>query len=83
MPPDRYGIEVELSRKTVARLQEKWTRTRSGVWKRTDYFAPPEVASYLAGRRAALAPEYRERLAIHLLPEVAGLSYLRPGGGRA
>jgi hypothetical protein len=81
--PDRYGIEVELTRKSIARLRHKWTRTRAGVWKRTDYYAPPEVASYLTGRRAALAPEYRERLAIHPLPEVPGTSYLRPGGGRA
>jgi hypothetical protein len=81
--PDRYGIEVELSRKSAVRLREKWTRTRSGVWKRTDYFAPPEVASYLTGRRAALAAEYRQRLAIHPLPEVPGVAYMRPGGGAA
>jgi hypothetical protein len=81
--PDRYGIEVELSRKSAARLREKWTRTRAGMWKRTDYFAPPQVASYLTGRRAALEPEYRARIAINPLPEVPGLSYLRPGGGPA
>jgi hypothetical protein len=81
--PDRYGIEVELSRKSAARLRHKWTRTRSGVWKRTDYFAPPEVAGYLRARLAALEDEHRQRIHIHPLPEVPGLSYMRPGGGAA
>jgi hypothetical protein len=84
-PPPRYGIEVELSRKTKARLREKWTRTRSGVWKRTDYFAPPEVERYLLGHLDCLDLDQaqRARIAIHPLPEVAGTSYLRPGGGPA
>jgi hypothetical protein len=83
--PSRYGIEVELTCKSAARLRDNWTRTRSGVWKRTDYYAPPEVGGYLRGRLARLELDaaQRERIRINPLPEVPGLSYLRPGGGPA
>jgi hypothetical protein len=81
--PDRYGIEVELSRKSAARLRHSWTRPRSGAWKQTHYYAAPEVAGYLHTRLAGLEDEYRQRIAIHPLPEVPGVTYMRPGGGLA
>jgi hypothetical protein len=84
-PPARVGIEVELSRKTIARLRHKWTRTRSGVWQRTDYYAAPDVHGYLLERlvRLELDQAQRARIRIHPLPQVPGLSYMRPGGGPA
>jgi hypothetical protein len=76
--PRRVAVEVELTRKGAARLRESWTRPRHGRWQRTGYYAPPEVADYLAGQLARIRP--RHPIQVHPLPEVAGTTYLRPGG---
>jgi hypothetical protein len=76
--PKRVAVEVELTRKGAARLREGWTRPRHGRWVRTVYYAPPEVAGYLSGQRQRIRP--RHPIQVHPLPEVAGTSYLRPGG---
>jgi hypothetical protein len=76
--PRRVAVEVELTRKGAARLREAWTRPRHGRWTRTVYYAPPEVASYLAGQLARIRP--RHPIQVSPLPEVAGVTYLRPGG---
>jgi hypothetical protein len=78
--PKRIAIEVELTRKGVARLRETWTRPRHGRWTRTVYYAPPEVAGYLTGQLQRIRP--RHPIQVHSLPEVPGTSYLRstPGG---
>jgi hypothetical protein len=76
--PKRIAIEVELTRKGAARLREAWTRPRHGRWQRTVYYAPPEVAGYLTGQLARIRP--RHPIQVHALPEVAGVTYLRPGG---
>jgi hypothetical protein len=76
--PKRVAFEVELTRKAAARLREAWTRPRHGRWTRTVYYAPPEVASYLAGQLARIRP--RHPIQVHPLPEVAGTTYMRPGG---
>jgi hypothetical protein len=78
--PKRVAVEVELTRKGAARLREAWTRPRHGRWTRTVYYAPPEVASYLAGQLQRIRP--RHPIQVHPLPDVAGTSYLRstPGG---
>jgi hypothetical protein len=78
--PRRIAVEVELTRKTAARLREAWTRPRHGRWQQTVYFASPEVASYLSGQLARIRP--RHRIDVHPLPEVPGTTYLRstPGG---
>jgi hypothetical protein len=79
--PRRIAVEVELTRKGAARLREAWMRPRHGRWQQSVYFAPPEVAGYLAGQLARIRP--RHRIDIHPLPEVAGTTYLRsthPGG---
>ena len=76
--PKRVAVEVELTRKGAARLREAWTRPRHGRWTRTVYYAPPEVASYLAGQLQRIRP--RHPIQVHPLPEVAGTSYMRPGG---
>jgi hypothetical protein len=76
--PKRVAVEVELTRKGAARLREAWTRPRHGRWTRTVYYAPPEVAGYLAGQLARIRP--RHPIQVHPLPEVAGVTYLRPGG---
>jgi hypothetical protein len=76
--PRRVAVEVELTRKGAARLREAWTRPRHGRWTRTAYYAPPEVASYLVGQLARIRP--RHPIQVHPLPEVAGVTYLRPGG---
>jgi hypothetical protein len=76
--PKRVAVEVELTRKGAARLREVWTRPRHGRWVRTVYYAPPEVASYLAGQLTRIRP--RHPIQVHPLPEVAGTSYMRPGG---
>jgi hypothetical protein len=76
--PKRIAVEVELTRKGAARLREVWTRPRHGRWTRTVYYAPPEVASYLAGQLARIRP--RHPIQVHPLPEVAGTTYMRPGG---
>jgi hypothetical protein len=76
--PKRVAVEVELTRKTAARLREAWTRPRHGRWIRTVYYAPPEVAGYLTGQLTRIRP--RHPIQVQPLPEVAGTSYLRPGG---
>jgi hypothetical protein len=77
--PKRVAVEVELTRKAVARLREAWIRPRHGRWTRTVYYAPPEVASYLAGQLARIRP--RHPIQVHPLPEVAGTGYLRSTDG--
>ena len=78
--PKRVAVEVELTRKGAARLREAWTRPRHGRWQRTVYYAPPEVAGYLAGQLQRIRP--RHPIQVHPLPEVPGTTYLRatPGG---
>jgi hypothetical protein len=76
--PKRIAVEVELTRKGAARLREAWTRPRHGRWARTAYYAPPEVAGYLSGQLARIRP--RHPIQVYPLPEVAGTSYMRPGG---
>jgi hypothetical protein len=76
--PRRVAIEVELTRKGAARLRESWTRPRHGRWQSTAYYAPPEVADYLASQHARIRP--RHPIQVHPLPEVAGTTYMRPGG---
>ena len=76
--PKRVAVEVELTRKGAARLREAWTRPRHGRWTRTVYYAPPETASHLTGQLARIRP--RHPIQVHPLPEVAGVTYLRPGG---
>jgi hypothetical protein len=76
--PKRVAVEVELTRKGAARLREAWTRPRHGRWTRTVYYAPPEVASYLAGQLQRIRP--RRPIQVQPLPEVAGTTYMRPGG---
>jgi hypothetical protein len=73
--PRRVAVEVELTRKGAARLREAWTRPRHGRWQRTAYYAPPEIASYLAGQLQRIRP--RHPIQVHPLPEVPGTSYLR------
>jgi hypothetical protein len=75
-PPKRVAVEVELTRKGAARLREAWTR--HGRWQRTVYYAPPEVAGYLTGQLQRIRP--RHPIQVHPLPEVAGTTYMRPGG---
>ena len=76
--PKRVAVEVELTRKGAARLREAWTRPRHGRWQRTVYYAPPEVAGYLAGQLQRIRP--RHPIQVHPLPQVAGTTYMRPGG---
>ena len=76
--PRRVAVEVELTRKGAARLREAWTRPRHGRWQQTAYYAPPEVASYLAGQLARIRP--RHPIQVHPLPQVPGTTYDRPGG---
>ena len=76
--PKRVAVEVELTRKGAARLREAWMRPRHGRWTRTVYYAPPEVAGYLAGQLQRIRP--RHPIQVHPLPEVAGTTYMRPGG---
>jgi hypothetical protein len=76
--PKRVAVEVELTRKGAARLRETWTRPRHGRWTRTVYYPPPEVAGYLDGQLQRIRP--RHPIQVHPLPEVAGVTYLRPGG---
>jgi hypothetical protein len=73
--PRRIAVEVELTRKGAARLREAWTRPRHGRWQRTVYYAPPEVAGYLAAQLARVRP--RHPIQVHPLPEVPGTSYPR------
>jgi hypothetical protein len=76
--PRRVAVEVELTRKGAARLREAWTRPRHGRWTRTVYYAPPEVAGYLTGQLQRIRP--RHPIQVHLLPDVPGTTYQRPGG---
>jgi hypothetical protein len=76
-PAPRIAIEVELTRKSGARLRDAWTRPRHRRWQRTVYFAPPEVASYLAGQLERIPS--RHRIEIRSLPEVPGTTYVRSG----
>jgi hypothetical protein len=76
--PKRVAFEVELTRKAAARLREAWTRPRHGRWMRTVYYASPEVAGYLSGQLQRIRP--RHPIQVHPLPEVAGTTYMRPGG---
>jgi len=79
--PRRVAVEVELTRKTAARLRERWTRPRHGRWTQTVYFAPPEVAAYLTGQLERIRP--RHPITVRPLPEVPGTTYPRftPTGG--
>jgi len=76
--PKRVAVEVELTRKGAARLREAWTRPRHGRWQRTAYYAPAEVAGDLTGQLQRIRP--RHPIQVHPLPEVAGTTYMRPGG---
>jgi hypothetical protein len=76
--PKRVAVEVELTRKGAARLREAWTRPRHGRWTRTVYYAPPEVAGYLAGQLQRIRP--RHPIQVHPLPDVPGTTYPRSGG---
>jgi hypothetical protein len=73
--PARVAVEVELTRKTAARLRESWTRPRHGRWQQTVYYAPPEVASYLNGQLQRIRPKHP--ISVRPLPEVPGISYPR------
>jgi hypothetical protein len=73
--PRRVAIEVELTRKSAARLRENWQRPRHGRWTRTVYYAPPEVADYLAGQVERIRPKHR--VDVRPLPEVPGTTYPR------
>jgi hypothetical protein len=73
--PKRVAIEVELTRKSAARLRESWQRPRHGRWMRTVYYAPPEVASYLAVQVERIRPKHR--IEVRPLPEVPGTTYPR------
>jgi hypothetical protein len=59
--PKRVAVEVELTRKSAARLRENWQRPRHGRWTRTVYYAPPEVASYLIRQVERIQPRHRSR----------------------
>jgi hypothetical protein len=76
--PKRVAVEVELSRKSAARLRERWTRPRHGRWARTVYYAPPEVGTYLDRQLDRIQP--RHPITVRPLPEVPGITYPRPGG---
>jgi hypothetical protein len=76
--PRRVAVEVELTRKGATRPREAWTRPRHGRWTRTVYYAPPEVAGYLTGQLQRI--RLRHPIQVHPLPEVAGTTYMRPGG---
>jgi hypothetical protein len=73
--PKRVAVEVELTRKTAARLRENWQRPRHGRWQRTVYYAPPEVADYLASQVERIQPKHR--IDVRPLPEVPGTTYPR------
>jgi hypothetical protein len=73
--PKRVAVEVELTRKSGARLRENWQRPRNGRWTRTVYYAPPEVASYLDGQVERIHPKHR--IDVRPLPEVPGTTYPR------
>jgi hypothetical protein len=72
------AVEVELTRKGAARLREAWTRPRHGRWTRTAYYAPPEVAGYLAGQLQRIRP--RHPIQVYPLPDVPGTTFMRLGG---
>jgi hypothetical protein len=76
--PKRVAVEVELTRKSAARLRESWQRPRHGRWQRTVYYAPPQIAAYLASQVERISP--RHPIAVRPLPEVPGTTYPRPGG---
>ncbi len=73
--PRRVAVEVELTRKTAARLRENWQRPRHGRWLRTVYYAPPEVARYLEGQLGRIRPKHP--ITVRPLPEVPGVTYPR------
>jgi hypothetical protein len=73
--PRRVAVEVELTRKSAARLRENWQRPRHGRWTRTVYYAPREVADYLAGQVERIRPKHR--IDVRPLPEVPGTTYPR------
>ena len=77
--PARVAVEVELTRKTAARLRESWTRPRHGRWQQTVYYAPPEVASYLTSQLERIRPKHP--ISVRPLPEVPGTSYPTRTGG--
>jgi len=76
--PKRVAVEVELTRKGAARLREAWTRPRHGRWTRTAYYAPPEVAGYLAGQLQRIRPRHPTQ--VYPLPDVPGTTFMRLGG---
>jgi hypothetical protein len=76
--PRRVAVEVELTRKSAARLRESWQRPRHGRWTRTVYYAPPEVAAYLDRQLDRIRPKHR--IDVRPLPEVPGTTYPRSGG---
>lgn len=69
----RVAVEVELTRKSAARLKEILNRPRHRRYVLTRYYAPPEVSSYLKGQVAQIQP--RHQVEIHPLPLVEGISY--------
>jgi hypothetical protein len=73
--PKRVAVEVELTRKSAARLRERWTQPRGGRWQRTVYFAPPDVADYLTRQVERINP--RHPIRVRPLPEVPGTTYSR------
>jgi hypothetical protein len=73
--PRRVAVEVELTRKTAARLRESWQRPRHGRWIRTVYYAPPEVAGYLDAQLGRIRPKHP--ITVRPLPEVPGTTYPR------
>jgi hypothetical protein len=73
--PRRVAVEVELTRKSAARLRENWQRPRHGRWQRTVYYAPPEVAAYLDRQLGRIQP--RHPIQVRPLPEVPGTTYPR------
>jgi hypothetical protein len=76
--PKRVAVEVELTRKTAARLRENWQRPRHGRWTRTVYYAPPEVAAYLDRQLDRIQP--RHPITVRPLPQVPGTTYPHRGG---
>jgi hypothetical protein len=73
--PKRVAVEVELTRKSPARLRENWQRPRHGRWARTVYYAPPEVATHLHRQVERINP--RHPIQVRPLPEVPGTTYPR------
>jgi len=72
--PPRVAVEVELTRKSKARLRDALKRPRHGRYLRIDYYAPAEVRGYLHGQVQRIGP--RLPVQVHPLPELEGVTYL-------